>query len=397
MMFRILFMLLCLVVQACLLVSGNDSSEKNFDAASNDGVQLNVEIEQPCRAQGGSPAASFTDMFGNTEYMRSDLRNCKITVTHRGKNVTDGGIMNADLSDVARVIMYFCDDNTSPPPHLRKVDEMQLCQAARDALGNLIFVLEATKFAEADSVDATLRDRHAEYKDFLEGCYQPDIIDIDRIPSSASAFIKLYPNKCGAELPLRAYLTYIYSQLNAQSQLEAAFTSNAILKAGGIDYDTVRFWYKLSNVPKLDSMFIIGGYGNTALAGYKASTAKNAQLTYWNKCFTIVKKFIEQQGINTTALKGNFYQSDSVALSATHEYTYFSNYSAKFVITLDAAQVQLEEVKDKMLHDLHAALSRAGKSREAVAAAVSADIKAYITELQSLRALVDKVGLASHP
>ena len=402
MIIGVLFFTLCLVTQACIISESDNSAEKNIDSTTDaDGVQLNVELMRPCSIRDGTDSTSFKNIRGKTRHIKSNLRNCKITITRTGKVPKDGGFMSADLSDVARVITYFCNDKTPLPPHVSEIAEMKLCDEARNALGNLVIMLEATKYAgKNEDEDET----YARDKDYLQSCYQPDIIDVADIQKyTASSFIKQYPNEgdCGSDLPIRAYMTYIYSHLNNQLLTEIAFaTSDPVLKANDIDYDTVRHWYRLKNTEKLNGMFVIGAYSNTSISNYKTEAATIARMTYWKVCFTLVKEFISGQGVSTRALTGNFYSSSQPALATfkpTHEYSLFGNYSTKYIIDLTDAEAQLEEVKDKMLQDLVDAISAAGKSKDEVATAVSTEIKAYTAPMDVWRKLVTKVAFTSYP
>lgn len=397
---RLTLLFLCLGVQACLLPKDKASSEKNIDSTTNaSGARLNIELEKPCLTDTGPANADFKTILNEKMYIKPELTDCPITVRKHGAQGED--VMSTNLRTVASTIKYFCPNSTPPPLHVRDIREMGLCEAARDALGGFILNLQVTELANPKH---DIDDVHTGNKKYLEDCYQPDLIDVAKIPRKASEFIELYPNNCSSDIPIRAYMTYIYSHLHdlmtINKALDKALNRRKILQQQFKKYSVMsvmRSWYDLKHTQRFDDMFIIGNYTRNLFSNYKKNPRKLAKYTYWKVCFKIVKRSIEKQGIATTALTGNFYRlSLPFKPEEVYEYNLFDDYITKYVIGIDDAKAQLEEVKDKMLKGLDEAISAAGKSKAEIAETVSKDIKEYIDDIKQPRDLVLKVGFPSY-
>ena len=124
----------------------SSSTVKDIDSEGKN-TYLNVTFADKAydRCHSGSNGVSYTTLWGKTDHLYPDLRNCDFHVTRSALHIKDGGYMQGNVAEhIVPVIAYFCAHDRVPP---RRTDpkKIQLCPRARDAVGNFIWLMSYLK------------------------------------------------------------------------------------------------------------------------------------------------------------------------------------------------------------------------------------------------------------
>lgn len=252
----LVFSLTC--VGSCRVVQ--ETKTKNIDSAQDKyGRYLNVKIlKGKCLTSQGVDLLEFHSVaIDGKRYLQKDLTECTLDVSRKiGSDDRDYGRFNVDISNlISPVSSYFCGKDIAP--HLtNKLDQVVICQAARNAIGNFLDALLATEFYQHTPSD-NLSKKEKELakkltadakrvKTIVEKCLQPAFISTDDIPANPAELVRKYPNnsECPATPPMRAWLTFIYAHINALIDRHSEFDQDPWLKEIDINYSTARHWYR---------------------------------------------------------------------------------------------------------------------------------------------------------
>lgn len=404
-----------------------ETKTKNIDSAQDRrGRHLNVNIDanvsiDKCLSSQGILQLSFYDINIKGEvYLQENLTDCELDV-RRKIGSKDGGRFKVEVTDlVPAVSSYFCGKEIAP--HLdSKLGQVVLCQEARNAIGNFLSALLATKYSVLDANDPNLKEYeksiiigHTKNKTIVEECFQPAFISTDNIPANHAELIKKYPNNsaCSATLsPIRAWLTFIYAHTNALTDLFVEFAQDPLLKAASIHHDTAKHWYLPRNRDyynhKFRKLFM---YPSTLDNRGKVIHNELTEDKYLSESYELVRGFVKE-------VSGRYASPQSVgdirkdiapyldAFSQPKHYYSRAHVNAFdsviFVVPLEDVETLLRKINTKISRELVQSTSLSDSDKDTlqrdIITKTAQKIDAHLEKIKKSRRIVEKVIVSYKP
>ena len=290
---------------------------------------------------------------------------------------------------------YFCKNKKEIAPHIASLDKFLLCQEARDAMGNFFLALSVTRYAYKKAAEF---DEHVDFKKDFEKCFQPAFIALSDVPAQASEFIAAYPNNCKLKIPLRAYLTYIYAQLNALLDNELELRENSLLQDSDIGVDRIINWYTGENIGKFRKLSIYG-----ASLDDKNKSSERAVKFYLEDSYYLVRDFFNDLGLpqRLPYMQDTEVKSLAKNLEGMKELVHVyqrpnNNYSYMFVVPLKDLEDLLSNINTEMSTELVDAKQIDSDAADSLKQTVNIEIEKHIERVKTAREIVAKIGFVSY-
>ena len=393
---RIVSIVLLLVfasVASCKLAD-KDGKLKLYDSRNREVSITLAQGAMECLALHADPTDNkvrFTDEVGNNAYLRKDVSNCHFIATMAVGNNKRVKIYRTMEDIIALVSNYFCKTK------LTQVNG--LCDDALAAIGNLAWIisLNINKEAEGDNGNYHRMDENL----------MPELIPVSKIPPSAEALKQKYTvhHNHKSILPIKAYMTYIFSHLKAQ--LEDAKRDYSVevnkytwfkergITASGIEKIAENF----SNFSKFSRIFFIGEIGENVL--------DNGRHDYLSTCFKLVDKLFRKELDSNIKKKyplsphiivsPPYVEGGSVSLNKLRTYRRYGYSSVNkgrdgrfniihnqisLIVPLAKAQIELENTLQ--------VIARGEKINDVQKAQVSTKIKEYVAAIKKPRFIIEE-------